>query len=361
MATKRKALAGCYWREGILWGRVKINGRDIRWSLHTDNPAIARQRRQAGKARAVADAFHGDAQRTFLEAMDGWAAWIKRRVRPKAVQRYACSLDQLREWIENKKLSEITGRLIADIIRDRGFQGASNATVKRDLVALSSVMNFAMDQGWIESNPVLPRMKRVKERRDPIVLPVRAHIDLVIERAPGMIQQVIQVATATGAREEELLTARRSHINHDRKQMTLYGKGGKTRVIDLEPFGGYDLVRSLPAHVKTPLLFWHSDGEDYKNLASQFSAIVKRTAAWAMEHGVEFRPFRFHDLRHFHAVEWLKSERRSIYDLQKRLGHSSIKVTEMYCQYLTPEEERIAKDGAQVAQKAAQRRRDGTH
>jgi integrase/recombinase XerD len=89
-------------------------------------------------------------------------------------------------------------------------------------------------------------------------------------------------------------------------------------------------------------LFWHSDGEDYKNFASQFSAIVERTAEWARENGVDFRPFRFHDLRHLHAVSWLK-DGGSIYDLQNRLGHTSIKTTEIYCRYLTPEEERVAK------------------
>jgi integrase/recombinase XerD len=49
-------------------------------------------------------------------------------------------------------------------------------------------------------------------------------------------------------------------------------------------------------------------------------------------------------LRHLHSVEWLRSG-KSIYDLQKRLGHASIKITEGYCAYLTPEEERKVKQG----------------
>jgi integrase/recombinase XerD len=47
-------------------------------------------------------------------------------------------------------------------------------------------------------------------------------------------------------------------------------------------------------------------------------------------------------LRHLHAVNWLK-DGRSIYDLQKRLGHTSIKTTEGYLQFLTAEEELIVK------------------
>ena len=59
----------------------------------------------------------------------------------------------------------------------------------------------------------------------------------------------------------------------------------------------------------------------------------------------DFRRFRFHDLRHLHAVQYLK-DGHSIYDLQHRLGHTSIKTTEMYLVYLTPDEKRMAMLGA---------------
>jgi integrase len=64
---------------------------------------------------------------------------------------------------------------------------------------------------------------------------------------------------------------------------------------------------------------------------------------------VGFRPFRFHDLRHWHAVQWLK-QGRSIYDLKERLGHTSVKTTEPYLEFLTPEEKRGAMGFAQAAQ-----------
>ena len=348
MAT-RKAPPGCYWRSGTLWGRLRIRGRDIRWSLHTTDPAVARTRYRTARERLIGDAHHGDSPRSLIEALEGWGAWIERRVSAKTVQRYACSLDQLRPFIEGKQLSQIDGRLVAEIIRGRTAEGASNATIRRDLVALSSVINFAIDQAWLESNPILARMKRVAERRDPIVQPRQEDIDLVLARAPGMVKDLVRAAMATGARQDELLRARRDEIDHERKQMTLLGKRNKRRSIDLELFGGYDLIRSLASYVGQPLLFWHSTGENFKNFASQFSAIVARTAKWAAANAIDFRPFRFHDLRHWHAVHWLKSG-RSIYELQHRLGHSSIKVTEGYLRagYLTFEESQAARAGARV-------------
>jgi integrase/recombinase XerD len=295
----------------------------------------------------IADVFHGDAKRDFVEVLELWAAWINKQVGPKTTQRYACSLDQMRPWLDGKGLGEIDNRLVAEIVRARSAAGVTNATIKRDLVALSSVINYAIDQGWRDDNPVLPRMRRIKEKREPIVLPHHAHVDLVIARCPGMVADIVRAAIATGARQDELLKARREHIDHDRRQMTLIGKGRKLRVIALDPYGGYDLMCALPAYAHKPLLFWHSDGQSYKNFASQFAGIIQRTAEWASENSVDFRPFRFHDLRHLHAVTWLK-DGRSIYDLQKRLGHTSIKTTEMYCIYLTSEEQRAAKGLSQA-------------
>jgi integrase/recombinase XerD len=174
-----------------------------------------------------------------------------------------------------------------------------------------------------------------------------------------MIKQIIEAAIRTGARQEELLSARREQVDHERRQLTLFGKRGKVRVIDLEPFDGYELFQSLPVYMGKPSLFWHSEGQNYRTFASQFLKIVVATGKWAAANGVEFRRFRFHDLRHLHAVEWLKSG-RSIYDLQRRLGHTSVKTTEGYCIYLTAEEERVAKAGDEVAQKGAQIPMHGT-
>jgi integrase len=120
-------------------------------------------------------------------------------------------------------------------------------------------------------------MERLEEPPDPIILPRPEDIDRVIERAPGMVKDLIRAAMKTGAREEELLRARRDKIDHGRRQITLTGKRNKRRTIDLEPFAGYDLIRSLPSYVGSRLLFWHSAGESYKNFASQFVALVRRT------------------------------------------------------------------------------------
>jgi integrase len=62
--------------------------------------------------------------------------------------------------------------------------------------------------------------------------------------------------------------------------------------------------------------------------------------------------FRIHDLRHRFAVRWLQAG-GDIYALKLHLGHSSVKTTEIYLQF-------VARDaGSQSAQISAQRLRFG--
>jgi integrase/recombinase XerD len=249
---QRKAPPGCFWRGHTLWGRIYINGREFRRSLQTSDTKVAARRRKTAQDRAIADKF-GDATRDFVEVVEAWARWIAKLVGQNTAKRYACSLDQLQPYLDGKTLSVIDGRLVSEIAQARSLAGASNATIKRDLVALSSVINFAIDQGWCDDNPVLPRMHRIKERRDPIVLPLRSHIDLVISRCPGMVADMVRAAIATGARQDELLKAQRDSVDHARRQITIVGKGNKQCVIELEPFGGYALLSTLHGRKPTAL------------------------------------------------------------------------------------------------------------
>jgi integrase/recombinase XerD len=259
------------------------------------------------------------------------------------VQRYATSLGVLAPFLDGKFLDEVDGRLVSEIIRTRqSVDDVRNATIKRDLTALSSVLTYAIAQDWIESNPVLPKLKLIRERRDPIVLPRAEDVQRLIDRAPGLFAMLIRAALATGCRQGELANAKWSQLDLGAKRLTVVGKGSKTRAVDLEPFGGVDVFASLPRGVADAPLFWHGNGQPYSTVASRFGFLVRHLA----KRHSDFRRFRFHDLRHLHAVEWLRSG-RSIYNLQQRLGHSSIQVTEGYLKYLTEDEQQAVKYGAE--------------
>lgn len=364
---KRKTPKGCFWREGVYYGRIQTGGQDIKWSLRTDDPVIAASRRKAERARVVASQRYGDQRRTFAEAMEAWGKFIVNEISAKTMARYASSLATLEPHLEGLYLDEIDKKTIGEIVaarRDTPYvpKGKKRpirvkiATINRDLTAVSSVLDYCVDEEWIESNavrlwlnPGRRRKSRLKERRDPIVLPEMAHIQMVIDRAPGLFREMVHAALRTGARLDELAKGQRPHLDKARKQLTVIGKRNKLRVLDLEHDGedfGQALFSALPIALETKALFWHRTGgvaQPFRQVSSNFRRIVQSVAKQAQKQAQKqdqsFRPFRFHDLRHVHAVLWLKSG-RSIYVLQKRLGHTSIKTTEMYLAYLTPEEAR---------------------
>jgi integrase/recombinase XerD len=339
--SKRDAPQGCFWRGKTLWGRVQVARTDHKFTLRTDDPKIAAKRFKAERDRLVAAKRYGDHRRMFEDVVAEWGEQIGRNVSPRTAARYATSLAQLKPDLEGMYLDEINGELCASIIKKRAADGVTNATIKRDLGAVSSVINFAIDQGYREDNPILPRLKRLKERRDPIILPDHSHIEMVINRAPGLFAELIRAALLTGCRLEELAAARRTQLDHKRKQITVKGKRNKVRVIDLDGWGYDEVFKSLPVSLGGAYLFWHHQGEPYRTVSGRFRVIVSKVLKKAQKSEQDFRPFRFHDLRHRHAVDWLKSG-GSIYDLKHRLGHTSVKTTEIYLAYLTPEEARAA-------------------
>ena len=82
----------------------------------------------------------------------------------------------------------------------------------------------------------------------------------------------------------------------------------------------------------------------YQAMSSRWRELMLRCVKTGTKTGTPFRRFRFHDLRHLHAVEYLKVG-GSLYDLSKRLGHTSVKTTEIYLDFLTAEEAAKAKAG----------------
>ena len=346
-ARKRKAPKNTEWRGYLLHGRIRIKGRLHRWSLRTSDVELAKQLVAEDIARLKSAAFHGDHRVKWNDMVASWGErHIVHEVGPRTVQRYAMSLKQLEPFLFECFLDEVDKDKVSQIVEARRAKGVSTATIRRDLTAMASVLDYAE----VDGNPARARLVKLKERRDPIVLLDPAHIERVIRRAPAALAPLIRLAWSTGCRLEELTTAEHGRVDKIRKQLTVVGKGNKLRVIELDA-DGYEIVRALPVRLGCKWLFWQGNGQPLRDVSSRFAKVVKKELRAALKAAKEaghdepdFRPFRFHDLRHRHAVEFLRAG-GSIYDLQLRLGHTSVMTTEIYLKFLTPEEARAAKYG----------------
>jgi integrase/recombinase XerD len=213
-------------------------------------------------------------------------------------------------------------------------KGPRNATRRRDLTAVSQVLRAAASWGWIDANPARDYDRGViPERREPIRLPTDDDIKALIGACPNeMLRGIVRVLRGTGMRLEEAAGLERRNVDFIRKVITLdRTKTSRPRAIPIsEQVVG--TLQLLPVRLGCPYVFWHGGGKRYLNLSS-------RLAALGVKAGVQFRR---HDLRHRFAVDYLR-DGGSIYDLQQILGHRTIRTTEIYLDYLTPDEQRVAK------------------
>lgn len=373
--TRKPPIPNTYWRgeppNEVLWARLELEGRPIRWSLRLRHPLragdveTARGRIEARRAELIASTHYGESRKHYVEVQLAWAAHIAREVSPSTAKRYEVSLRQVKPWLDCYIDQVNTRAKMREIVDGRraASPDLTNATVRRDLTALSSVIDYAIAEGDLEAdhNAAIAKLRQISERRDPIVLPDHRHIARVIAEAAPSMAPIIAAALKTGCRQNELVTAERAKLDHERRQLTVRGKGNKTRTIDLVTPAGdaYAILRAAPARLGCRWLFWHHDGEPYRAISKHFHELVESVMAKAVAEEAEraraagvkpgepdFRPFRFHDLRHVFAVDYLKRS-GSIYDLQQHLGHSSVQTTEIYLAFLTPEEERRAKAGSE--------------
>lgn len=353
-------MRGLYQRNGIYWTRFKVRGHEYRLSLRTRSKAIAERRMHVLKQQVEDRAWFGAADPVSWEAaVVSWAgAWPRLGIKPRTGARYAQSLVCVRQWLDGKKVHEIDGSLLKEIVRGRGKHGVTNATIRRDMTAISSVLGHCVDEGWIEENPAkMMDRSRFKERPLPIALPRPDSIAQVFAERSRFIDMA-ELSLETGMRQEEIAGLERDRIDRRRMAVTLeQTKGNVVRQVPLTD-KAIEIIDRQPRHFKAKWVFWHGNGERFRNVDSSFYALVKRVARKAAQAGRDFQRFRFHDLRHLFAVTYLREGRGTIYALQLILGHKSIKTTEGYLKHLTPTEQLVAKHGA-VAQNAAQSERFG--
>jgi site-specific recombinase XerD len=145
---------------------------------------------------------------------------------------------------------------------------------------------------------------------------------------------ILETLFSTGLRVSELVRLNRDHVDLERKEFGVRGKGNKIRVVFLSDTAAQWIGRYLQArkdHFK-PLLIRYSGatdlqagGEKMRLTARSVQRIVSK---YARKSGlaVEATP---HTLRHSFATDLLISG-ADIRSVQEMLGHESIRTTQVY-------------------------------
>ncbi len=162
-----------------------------------------------------------------------------------------------------------------------------DATVNRDLSVLRHILYWAVDNQWIDSNP-LARLKMARERRTRRQVLSGGEEELLLGSAKGHLHAMIIAALDTGMRRGEITSQLWEDVDFPRKVLFVTRSKtpeGESREIPLSE----RLFQFLVTHQKpTGLIFTYKDGP---------LRIVKRTWKTALKNAA-IRHVRFHDLRH---------------------------------------------------------------
>lgn len=343
-----------YKRGDIWWARFKVSGVEYRRSLRTASKSEAERRLKNVKQEVVGEARFGIvAPRSWQDAVLAWNKDAASDLNPKTVKRYVTSFKQVHPILAGLEVHRIDVAKLKELVKARRINGASTATIRRDLTAISAVLKHAAEEGWMDDvNPTLALRARgkMKEKRDPIVLPDPEDIERLKAGCPSRMADAIDFARETGMRLEEIFSLTHRQIANG----TVTVERAKHRGLRVIPLSrkAKRLVEKQPQFIGSPYVFHQGDGKRWASPSSSFGNAQRRVVKAAQKAAQEYRWFAFHHLRHLFAVEYLKARRGTLYDLQQILGHSSVTTTEGYLKYLTPEQVKAALHG--VAQKRAQ-------
>lgn len=346
---------GIYWRNGIAYGRVYVNGVEHRRSLRTRDATKAAIEYERLKQEVLNPAVEQPPEldaATFKQAVVAWKQLIydapaHEGLKQKSRDGYLNTIRILASKFAEYRLEQITHRAIGEwviarregkvVVGQKTLRPVTNATIRRDLSALSSVFTATNALGIYDQNPAATwNRKVIPESRAPFYVPTLAEIEAVAERASPSFAAVIRFAAYTGCRQTEAVRLKWRDVRLERGEARfLHTKTKRPRVISLSSPGGdaTAAVKAVPKRIGVELVFWDEAGEAHREASKKFSLLVKALALEAKEAKRPFTRFTFHKLRHAFAIRWLE-QGGSIYALSKHLGHTSVQTTEIYLSYI---------------------------
>lgn len=283
-------------------------------------------------------------EKTFSQLAD---YWIENRASQKRSGKDDESIIRrhLRPSFGDLKIRELSVLHADRFVVER--QHLDKKTVSNLLTLLLSMLNCALDLGWLEK---VPRIKKPRIRifdRDFSYLRSDAEIRRFLGAAEDegqMIHALYASAVLTGAREGELAALTWGDVDFERRLITIQRSfEGPTKAEDVRYVPILDellpILRAWRLRNPNGLLFPNQRGTMHTESARVFQEVLQRVLARGgfakiQRKGKQRGYITFHDLRHTFASLWV-TKGGDLFKLQKILGHKTVQMTMRYA-HLVP-------------------------
>jgi integrase len=298
------------WKRGnVWWAYFYIDGVRHQRSTQTANRRHAERIAQKLTEEAALLKYqlpHADPDMTF----GALAARFLANADPTA--HHLDRLKQLLPYFADLPLRRITKPVVRDYRHQRHQRKrVTDTTINRDVGVLRHLLYWAVDEGFIEANP-LGRIKLVPERRAPKPVLTVAEERQLLAAAHPHLRDLIVAALDTGMRRGELLYQRFEHVDFARnvllvtRSKTVQGEG---REIPLTA----RVRQMLDARREPQGIVFGYRGARVDDVKTAWRSTLRRAGV---------RHLRFHDLRHTFNTRLL--EAGVLQEVRKALmGHVS--------------------------------------
>ena len=225
-----------------------------------------------------------------------------------------------------KHLDEITKHDVIVFHHGMRTKGYALGTCNRCLILLRYAMNLAVrwEIPGVTTNPtkdVALFENPNKKERFLSQEEAQTLYEAVCRSDNPMLRYIVPMLILTGARKREVLDAKWEDFDLAARQWRIpVTKSGKPRHVPLST-GAIHLLASVPRHENCPWTFANpKTGKPYVSFYISWN--TARIAAGLAD-------VRIHDLRHSFA-SFLVNAGRSLYEVQKILGHTQVKTTQRY-------------------------------
>jgi site-specific recombinase XerD len=204
-------------------------------------------------------------------------------------------------------------------------QKLAEGTIAQDIRLLKAVLNDALDNNIIDRNPLRKfGGPKIGVRQRVLTHDEQAKLENVC--CPES-KRFVLFQLATGIRLDESAKLDPSHINWERHEFKVLGKGSKERWVPvlLQHEGALQAIVKEQLELTGGNRLWTRSGEALRELL--YRQCVKANIP-------KLGP---HTLRHTFATRYLEGG-GDIYILSKILGHASVRVTEMVYAHVKPRE-----------------------
>lgn len=237
------------------------------------------------------------------------------------------------------RLNEISREHVLKFQRQKLEAGYKPGYCNRFLVLLGFCFNLAMrwEVSGVIKNPVklVPLLKVNNKIERFLSQEESRQLVAAMEQSPNpMLKYFVHLALLTGMRKREILDAKWTDIDLDRKLWLIpQSKSGYARRIPITEavIGVLNELRvKLPELMEQKYLIdipwvipnWRT-GKPFKSIFNSWDSVRKKAG---------LNDLRIHDLRHSFASA-LVNKGVPIYDVQKLLGHQDVKTTERYAHF----------------------------